>query len=177
MSVSWSLDSILEGIMEWGVKKGILHAGERIGQYGIPFKMYKIKTMKENSDLNPPKNFFDPPSNEMLLWYGPFLRSTGIDELPQLYNVYKKEMTFVGPRPLIRPHQEQFPKDLGEKRLTVKPGIVNIWKASRKRLTPTIAFEIEGSFVDMAEINYTRAQIYFGLKASYDIITFKQKLR
>lgn len=72
---------------------------ERRGRRGKPFKIYKFQTMKNNTpncatgDLENPEQYITK--------FGKFLRKTSIDELPQLWNILKGDMSFVGPRPLI----------------------------------------------------------------------------
>lgn len=168
------LSSLENRIKRFGRK--ILYKQERIGQYGVPFVIYKLRTMKEGSNL--PKHTMDKPcKNDEMLWYGRILRRTGIDESPQLYNIAKGQMTFVGPRPLIKSDHNKFPTQTREKRERVKPAMAGAGYASSRPLTPAVEYEMDSAFVDMAEINYARAQIYFGLKIFYNLITLRQKLK
>jgi lipopolysaccharide/colanic/teichoic acid biosynthesis glycosyltransferase len=65
-------------------------------------------------------------------YLGTFLRKTGFDELPQLYNVIKGEMSLVGPRPPIPAEVQQY--DLWQRRrLSMKPGITGLWQCSKQR--------------------------------------------
>ena len=70
---------------------------ERIGQYGKPFKIYKIRTMKSDSDNN--DVFVTTANDDRILPFGKFLRKTKLDEIVELVNVLKGEMSLVGPRP------------------------------------------------------------------------------
>jgi len=98
----------------------VLHEGQRVGQDGRPFHMYKFRTMVEGAEQRGPAvTYRDDPR---ITRAGRFLRRTKLDELPQLLNVAKGEMSLVGPRPedpsyveLYTPEQRQV--------LSVKPGI------------------------------------------------------
>ena len=77
----------------------VFFSHERRGRKGKPFKIYKFQTMKNSTphvatcDLENPEQYITP--------VGKFLRKTSLDELPQLWNILKGDMSFVGPRPLI----------------------------------------------------------------------------
>ncbi|NPA71387.1 MAG: sugar transferase [Gammaproteobacteria bacterium] len=91
---------------------------ERVGYCGRPFVIYKFRTMMEKYDAN--GNLL--PDEERLTPLGRFLRRTSLDELPELFNILKGDMSFVGPRPLPveylgRYTTEQF------RRHSVKPGL------------------------------------------------------
>ncbi len=94
----------------------------RVGQNGKPFKIYKFRTMVENAERLGAKvtKEDDPRITEI----GKFLRKYKIDELPQLINVLKGEMSLVGPRPEVPKYVEMFKKDY-EEILKVKPGITD----------------------------------------------------
>jgi len=81
----------------------------RIGQYGKPFSIYKIKTM-QNGVVTP---------------LGKFLRKTKLDELPQLINILKGEMAFVGPRPDIPGYYDTLEGE-NRKILELKPGLTSL---------------------------------------------------
>ncbi len=94
----------------------------RVGQNGRPFKIYKFRTMVENAERLGAKvtKEDDPRITEI----GKFLRKYKIDELPQLINVLKGEMSLVGPRPEVPKYVELFKEDYKEI-LKVKPGITD----------------------------------------------------
>lgn len=85
---------------------------ERPGYLGKPFKLYKLKTMYVNKGIK----------NQILNSLGRMLRTCSIDELPQLYNVLKGDMSIVGPRPLLLEYLPLYNK-FQLKRHEVKPGI------------------------------------------------------
>ena len=94
----------------------------RVGQYGKPFKIYKFRTMVENAEkLGAQVTKGDDPR---ITRVGKFLRKYKLDELPQLINVLKGEMSLVGPRPEVPKFVKLFEKDYKEI-LKVKPGITD----------------------------------------------------
>lgn len=104
----------------------------RIGKDGKPFRLYKFRTMKHTTDAHE----FSPTSlkDERITTIGKFLRRTSLDELPQLYNVIRGEMSLVGPRPEMEFIVKTY-TDLQRARLLVKPGITGMWQlAGRKDL-------------------------------------------
>ena len=71
---------------------------ERIGRFGRPFNIYKFRSMKMDAEKNGPELYKHKDDNRMTK-IGKFLREHHLDELPQLWNVFKGEMAFIGPRP------------------------------------------------------------------------------
>lgn len=103
-------------------KGPILYKGFRAGRYLKPFYMYKFRTMVINADKigGPTTSDDDPRITRM----GKLLRKYKFDELPQLINVLKGEMSIVGPRPEVLQEVEAFKKEY-KKILTVQPGITD----------------------------------------------------
>jgi len=96
----------------------IFFTQDRPGLYGRIFRMYKFRTMTNECD--PSGNLL--PNEKRLTKFGKFLRSTSLDELPELFNVIIGDMSFVGPRPLRVEYLEHYNKEQA-KRHDVKPGI------------------------------------------------------
>lgn len=98
----------------------------RLGQSGEPFVLYKIRTTPTEFEASPGdwSNENYPPRTS----YGNWLRHLDIDELPQLWNVLKGEMSLVGPRPEMPSHARRFSSALPEypERLTVRPGLTGL---------------------------------------------------
>ena len=107
-----------------------LFCQERIGERGRPFRMYKFRTMRHASSgyEYSPRESSDPRITRV----GRFLRKTSLDELPQLFNVLKGNMSLVGPRPEMPFIAEQY-TDQHRQRLQVKPGITGLWQLSGDR--------------------------------------------
>jgi exopolysaccharide biosynthesis polyprenyl glycosylphosphotransferase len=78
-------------------KGGIFYSQERIGKYGIPFRIYKFRTMICDAEKNGPQ--LSSAQDDRVTKIGRFLRKTRMDEIPQFINVLKGDMSLVGPRP------------------------------------------------------------------------------
>lgn len=101
---------------------GVFYRGKRVGRDDSEFDMLKFRTMRVNADkLGPSSTSNDDPR---ITRVGRALRGTKLDELPQLWNVVKGEMSLVGPRPQVRWAVDLYTED--ERRLlTVRPGITD----------------------------------------------------
>ena len=119
-------------------KGKVFFAQERNGKYPKTFKMYKFRSMVHNAEellkdlmdrneqTGPVFKINDDPR---ITKVGKFIRKTSIDELPQLFNVLKGDMSLVGPRPPI-PHEVDQYNSYQMQRLAVKPGLTCIWQVS-----------------------------------------------
>lgn len=96
---------------------------ERLGLNGKPFVIYKFRTMHMDAEKNGPR--WADREDRRCTQFGMFLRKTRIDELPQLWNILKGDMSFVGPRPERQYFYEQFEKYIigFSNRLVVVPGL------------------------------------------------------
>jgi lipopolysaccharide/colanic/teichoic acid biosynthesis glycosyltransferase len=99
----------------------IIFAQPRPGQHGKIFCFYKFRTMTNVCDLD--GNLL--PDERRLTPFGLFLRRTSLDELPQLLNILKGEMSFVGPRPLLVKYLDRYTPEQS-RRHAVKPGITGL---------------------------------------------------
>lgn len=116
-------------------------AQTRVGRHGKKFKFYKFRSMVSNAeellDQLKEKNEKDGPVFKMkddprITRVGKFIRKTSIDELPQLFNILKGDMSIVGPRPSLPKEVSQY-NDYQAQRLFVTPGLTCYWQASKKR--------------------------------------------
>ena len=116
---------------------------ERIGKKGRVFKTWKFRTMVPNAEEVLRHKLEEDPAlrEEWTTFYklkkdpritrvGGFLRHFSLDELPQLVNVLRGEMSLVGPRPLPRYHHDELPARVRELRLRVRPGLTGLWQVS-----------------------------------------------
>jgi lipopolysaccharide/colanic/teichoic acid biosynthesis glycosyltransferase len=113
----------------------IFYRQRRIGQWGKPFNSFRFRTM--NTGLDQEKQIshhnrsgeavFKLVNDPRMTSVGMFLRKTSMDELPQLFNVLRGEISLVGPRPLLEYEVELY-KDWDKHRLDAIPGITGIWQ-------------------------------------------------
>lgn len=121
----------LVGLLIWMTDGSpILFYQDRVGLRGRAFRMLKFRTMYKNtpSYAHTPKDQHDPRITPI----GRFLRRTSLDELPQLLNVLKGNMSLVGPRPEMPFIVEKYTPEQRQ-RLMVKPGITGLWQISADR--------------------------------------------
>lgn len=131
----------------------VLFRQQRVGQGGRLFTCLKFRTMYVDADQSLHKQYvlalmaaegddslrdehglYKLPNDPRVTRIGRWLRRTSLDELPQLWNVLRGEMSLVGPRPPIPYEVEQYkPEQLG--RLTVKPGITGLWQVKGRNRT------------------------------------------
>ena len=154
----------------------ILFKQERIGYLGGRFLCYKFRTMHVNSDtgihqghLNQLMNSdvpmvkMDSHGDPRIIRFGRLLRSSGLDELPQLINILRGEMSLVGPRPCVSYEYEKYLPWQRERFNTV-PGLTGLWQVSGKNHT---------TFQEMIEldIQYARSKtLWLDLKIIFKTI-------
>ena len=110
---------ILIGVLVWRrLGSPVLFRQARPGLGGVPFQMVKFRTMRDAVDASGQPL----PDVERLTTFGRFLRSTSLDELPELWNVFKGDMSLVGPRPLLMEYLPLYSAQQA-RRHEVKPGI------------------------------------------------------
>ena len=120
---------------------------ERIGHLGRRFKIYKFRTMTVGADTSAHQSYFkdlmgsnapmvklDARGDARLIPGGWLLRASGLDELPQLINVLRGEMSVVGPRPCIPTEFERY-LPWQQKRVDAVPGLTGLWQVSGKNRT------------------------------------------
>ena len=129
---------IIAIIIKFTSKGPVFFSQKRVGKYGREFYMYKFRSMVVNAEELKEKlaaqNEMSGPMFKMkddprVTKVGKFIRKTSIDELPQLWNVLKGDMSLVGPRPSLPKEVAQF-EDWMHRRLEVKPGLTCYWQVS-----------------------------------------------
>lgn len=117
---------------------------QRPGMFGVPFQMVKFRTMRDSFDVND-----NPlPDHQRVTAIGRFLRSSSLDELPELWNVLRGEMSLVGPRPLLMEYLPLYSIEQA-RRHNVRPGITG-WAQinGRNALTWEDRFRLDAWYVD-----------------------------
>ncbi len=132
---------LIAAIIKLESKGPVFFKQTRFGLRGRKFKLYKFRTMVTNAEELltelKVKNEMDGPVFKMkndprITRFGKFLRKTGLDEFPQLFNVISGEMSLIGPRPPLESEVKQY-KRWQLRRLSVKPGITCTWQISPNR--------------------------------------------
>lgn len=125
----------------------VLFCQERVGLYGRVFVCFKFRTMKNAAVTQPHKNYLeglinssrplkkmDADGDPRVERIGVILRATGFDELPQVFNILRGEMSLVGPRPCIGYECDKF-KPQHRERFNAVPGLTGLWQVSGKNNT------------------------------------------
>lgn len=120
---------------------------KRVGLDGDEFGIYKFRTMVVDAETRGPYNTQE--NDPRITRAGAFLRKTSIDELPQLINVLKGEMSLVGPRPNLMRQKIEYTEQEWDKRNSVRPGITGLAQARlRSMATPEQRTQMDLEYVD-----------------------------
>ncbi len=144
LSVSTALMAVIIGVASPGP---IFFRQERVGIQGRRFQIFKFRTMRAGADArdheshfrslmmtNAPMVKLDAKLDSRLIPGAWILRASGLDELPQIINVLRGEMTLVGPRPSI-PSEFELYESAQRERVSVRPGLTGLWQVSGKNRT------------------------------------------
>jgi exopolysaccharide biosynthesis polyprenyl glycosylphosphotransferase len=140
-----------------------LYKQQRIGRDGVPFTMWKVRSMYVDADARRDALLRERGDGNGLLFkmkadpritpIGRVLRRLSIDELPQLFNVVRGEMSIVGPRPALAEETSQYEGD-EPRRLAVKPGLTGLWQVSgRSDLTREQSMRLDLRYVDNVSLS------------------------
>lgn len=123
-------------------KGPVLFKQQRTGKNGKPFNLYKFRSMAKENDVH---NFKE---KDKITKVGKFIRKTSLDELPQIFNILKGEMSFIGPRPWIVDYYNNF-NAYQKRRVEVLPGITGLAQATgRNNLTIFEKINYDIKYVD-----------------------------
>lgn len=134
-------------------KGPVFFVQERVGINGVPFKIYKFRSMIVNS--NHENNFSTSDGDPRITNVGRFIRKTSIDELPQLINVLKGEMSVVGPRPNVYQQKNEYTEEQWDLRNSVLPGITGLAQATmRSEATWQERFDLDIEYIRNKSFSY-----------------------
>lgn len=158
--------SVIGVLIKTGSPGPVFFTQERGGKGGEHFTIYKFRTMiyepeKRNLDID--SSFTDPRITKI----GHFLRNTSLDELPQLINILKGEMAFVGPRPTLTSQTEKY-NDYQNQRLSVKPGVTGLAQINgRNALSWSEKIDIDIEYIRKKSIRY---DLYIIIQTFFKVI-------
>ena len=159
---------IIAAMVRMSGGKKVIYGHTRVGRHGRPFKCLKFRSMVSNSD-EVLRNLLETDPDARAQWerdfklkddpritrIGRFIRKTSLDELPQLWNVFKGEMSIVGPRPVVQVEFEQYYGGAREHYLSVPPGLTGLWQVSgRNDLDYATRVELDKRYVENSNIFY-----------------------
>lgn len=181
---------ILIGFIAWRIKRedggSVFYKQTRLGKESCEFGCYKFRSMRENSDeflqrylTNHPEevdyyNTYHKYRNDpRITKIGAFIRKTSLDELPQIFNVLKGEMSLIGPRPYMPSERPKIGENV-DMILAVKPGITGLWQVSGRsdvdfvsRVDMDVWYVRNWSIWSDIIILTKTIQVVFGSKGSY----------
>lgn len=162
--------------VRWEDGKPAIYKQERIGRHGKPFDIYKFRSMRINSEKNG-EELLQIANDPRLTHVGKFLREHHLDELPQLWNVLKGDMSFVGPRPEREFYIDQIIAH--DPRYTelyrIRPGVTsyatlyNGYTDTMEKMLRRLEYDLyylehHSWFFDLKILGYTFLNIVFGKK-------------
>lgn len=159
--VLWPILLIIALLIKIDSKGSVLFKQIRTGRYGKEFTLYKFRSMSSKND------FYDTTTEDQVTKVGKFIRKTSLDELPQIFNIIKGDMSFIGPRPWIVDYAKLYTKHQ-RKRLNVLPGITGLAQCSgRNNLNIIDRINIDVDYVNNMSL---KLDIYIFIKTILSVI-------
>jgi len=148
--------ALLAAVVSFTSPGGAVFQQPRIGYLGQVFTMFKLRTMVDGAERlesrlarRSPRTFLKLERDPRTTRVGRFLRKYSLDELPQLLNVLRGEMSLVGPRPLLLSDMEKLPRHQQLARFAMKPGLTGLWQVSgRSRCSDAVRMQLDLAYVD-----------------------------
>lgn len=144
----FALPILFLGILIKFTSKGpMIYWSQRVGVNNKIFLMAKLRSMK--TDTPELSSIHFPESQKYLICFGKFLRAMGLDELPQLYNILKGDMSLVGPRPVVLDDHETIIFRNNKKLNTIKPGLTGLAQINgRSKISITEKIEYDEYYMN-----------------------------
>lgn len=131
----------------------VFYKQKRLGLNEQPFTVLKFRSMRVDADQCGPK--FTTTDDPRITKIGKFLRGTSLDELPQLLNVLRGDMSLIGPRPYVGFELEDWSEDDRQSRASVRPGISGLAQVSgRSELKPEEIRELDVEYVKKSSLSF-----------------------
>lgn len=146
---------VLAAMIKFTSKGPVFFTQDRLGTHGKVFKIIKFRTMVINADKMGDGLFVKSKEDNRITKVGKFFRDTSLDELPQLINVLKGEMSLVGPRPPVPYHPYKYEEysEIQRKRFEMKPGMTGLAQVSvRNSVSWDGRIPIDVKYVDQFNI-------------------------
>ena len=156
-----SLLAVIALVVRLKLGSPILFAQERPGRHARPFRLLKFRTMTDARDASGALL----PDSERLTPFGRTLRSLSLDELPELWNVLRGDMSLVGPRPLLTRYLTRY-SERHRRRHEVRPGITGLAQVSgRNAITWTEKLDLDVTYVDRCSLALDLRILWLTLRA------------
>lgn len=138
--------AVIAVLVRRGSPGAAIYQGTRAGLHEHPFRQWKFRSMVADADAQ--GAWFTTAGDPRITPLGAFLRRTSLDELPQLWNVIRGDMSLVGPRPAAIPQLDQYAEEARRLRASVRPGITGLHQVrGRSQVSPERALELDLEWV------------------------------